>query len=340
MALALARVIVQLRPGSCWNDTFSSLEDETLETGPGCVEAPVNGRDKQRSPRRTCRCFAVECFNTSRTRSRVSSSNDENVSSSTDQGGACTITPRERESHLVVLLSSRSHPLVCVEALRVPREAHALERLDVSAVCEAVADRWIGEVPHASVPRGKYGVAARAHTSRFAARAALCRPLPQGQRPTSGAEKKRASCLPPGAFRKSARVLPGPGMTTCRSSNPSAVPRENRLSRIFPNAIAPGGAFCVLDSAPRHRAVTRWRLARARKIRHAQQARLRQSASAPKLSTNQRSVPCAWLKRGPAAIIMPPKLVLPLKYSGAAIQGRRYTRGPSRNPGRDPGEDW
>src|SRR3569833_655158 len=45
----------------------------------------------------------------------------------------------------------------------------------------------------------------------------------------------------------------------------------------------------------------------------------RQSAMALKLSTNQRNAPCACVNAA-AAIIMPPKVVLPLKYSGAATR--------------------
>jgi hypothetical protein len=45
----------------------------------------------------------------------------------------------------------------------------------------------------------------------------------------------------------------------------------------------------------------------------------RQSAMALKLSMNQRSEDCAWLK-APAAIISPPNDTLPLKYSGAATR--------------------
>src|SRR5580704_9921719 len=45
----------------------------------------------------------------------------------------------------------------------------------------------------------------------------------------------------------------------------------------------------------------------------------RQSAMLLKLSTNQRSDDCAWVKAA-AAIIRPPKEILPVKYSGAATR--------------------
>src|SRR5580700_5776959 len=45
----------------------------------------------------------------------------------------------------------------------------------------------------------------------------------------------------------------------------------------------------------------------------------RQSAMVLKLSTNQRSEDCACVKAA-AAIISPPKVILPVKYSGAATR--------------------
>ena len=55
-----------------------------------------------------------------------------------------------------------------------------------------------------------------------------------------------------------------------------------------------------------------------------------------KLSTNQRSDDCAWVNAA-AAIIRPPKEILPVKYSGAATSIGRDDGDPAE-AGRDPGE--
>ncbi len=52
---------------------------------------------------------------------------------------------RERQRHLLVLAKLAIPTLGRVEALHVPAEAGALERLHVSAVCEVVRERRVGE---------------------------------------------------------------------------------------------------------------------------------------------------------------------------------------------------
>ena len=227
------------------------------------------------------------------------------------QAGACSRARANARLCCSPSLSTEVPAARLVEHRCQPLETEALE--GVAHTRRSSKPSTCGRVGQHLAQRSRRQIRRARQVQRVLARGRAMRPVPQGHRPAS-ARKNRVvrRCR---SRRRRARAR-RPSISTCGSAS-VAVPAGEEISRSsmvsLPGSRARRYSMRLATSCMSSQSTTS-----ARRKLATRSSVARQSAMVLKLSTNQRSEDCTWMK-APDAIIRPPK-----DSSAREIQRRRH----------------